>query len=144
MHVEVSAMDVCPGPFCTSSADELLPIRACTTCPFKSGVEGSAVLLMIRMGLFSVLLNGPAKRSGGATGQYSQPSSGSRVVPAREKRDRFTKLKRASSITSSADGGEKGATSLQVTAERSRSTRPLVFTVSSITEPSPDIAAESA
>ena len=47
---------------------------------------GHTVLLTISMGFLNVWFQGPRKRSGGVTGQYWHPASGSVVIVANTRR----------------------------------------------------------
>ena len=149
-----------PGPSWTSNP-ALLPI-VCKTClPFAREVTGSSyrpnqptweqtrhyaelrghtVLLMIKTGFCSVMFHGPSNRSGGVTGQNSHPLSGSCVMMPRSKRVTFTITCNCVSMKSSGVGPTNGRTSLQVTAERSRSTSSGSLTSLRTADPSPAIA----
>ncbi len=102
---------------------------------------GLTVFEMIRIGLFRVLFHGPKYLSGGATGQNWHPDSDSETITDQKRNlleglqaDVYDRLRRR---------GENGFWLLHDTAERSRSTTSFVFTVLSIAEPSPAIAAAS-
>lgn len=77
------------------------------------------VLLRTRIGFRKVLFQGPSYRSGGVTGQYWQPPSGS--LRGKENAKWVTSWKSFNHVSTmvSEDGGEKGLLSLQLTARRS-------------------------
>ena len=98
------------------------------------------MLLSTKIGLRNVWFQGPSNRSGGVTGQYWHPPSGSEVKTAKTNRETSLKTLNASSITCSGEGAANGRLSLHDTAARARSPRYAGVAALTIAVPLPCIA----